>query len=216
MSVFMALDETDMALMLDRVSAGDDAAGQALLLGCRPRLRAMIALRMDPRLSPRLDPSDVIQDVFAEASDRLADFAQRRPLPFYPWLRQIAWERLVKLHRRHVHAQKRSVAREMTAVLTDASADLLAERFVDSATSPSRHMLREELLDRVRRELALLGERDREVLVLRYLEELSMAEIAAVLTIGEGAAKLRHLRALERLRRRLDDAFDDASHGQRR
>jgi DNA-directed RNA polymerase specialized sigma24 family protein len=39
-----------------------------------------------------------------------------------------------------------------------------------------------------------------------------MAEIAAVLSISEGAAKLRHLRALERLRGRLDDAFE----GQRR
>jgi DNA-directed RNA polymerase specialized sigma24 family protein len=38
------------------------------------------------------------------------------------------------------------------------------------------------------------------VLVLRYLEHLSTAEAAAVLGVTEGAVKLRHLRALDRLR----------------
>jgi DNA-directed RNA polymerase specialized sigma24 family protein len=34
---------------------------------------------------------------------------------------------------------------------------------------------------------------------MRYLEQLALAEIAAVLGISEGAAKTRHVRALERL-----------------
>jgi RNA polymerase sigma-70 factor (ECF subfamily) len=54
------------------------------------------------------------------------------------------------------------------------------------------------------RALARLGERDREVLVLRYLEKLSPGEIAAVLGIREGAAKVRHVRALDRLRTLLE------------
>jgi hypothetical protein len=33
-------------------------------------------------------------------------------MPFYPWLRQLAWQRLVDLHRQHVLARKRSIARE--------------------------------------------------------------------------------------------------------
>jgi RNA polymerase sigma-70 factor (ECF subfamily) len=41
-------------------------------------------------------------------------------------------------------------------------------------------------------------------LVLRHLEQLSTKEIAAVLGITEGAVKVRHLRALERLRQTLD------------
>jgi len=48
--------------------------------------------------------------------------------------------------------------------------------------------------------LAQLAEHDREVLVLRHLEQLSTREIAAVLGITEGAVYTRHLRALERLR----------------
>jgi RNA polymerase sigma-70 factor (ECF subfamily) len=40
---------------------------------------------------------------------RLADYLRNRPLPFYPWLRQIAWDRLIELRRRH-RARKRSVS----------------------------------------------------------------------------------------------------------
>jgi RNA polymerase sigma-70 factor, ECF subfamily len=47
--------------------------------------------------------------------------------------------------------------------------------------------------------LVRLPEGDREVLVLRYLEQLSMGEVAAVLEITEGAVKMRHTRALGRL-----------------
>jgi RNA polymerase sigma factor (sigma-70 family) len=50
--------------------------------------------------------------------------------------------------------------------------------------------------------------RDREVLVLRYLEQLTSKEIATVLGIREAAVKARDRRALERLRRRLDEPAD--------
>jgi RNA polymerase sigma-70 factor (ECF subfamily) len=53
--------------------------------------------------------------------------------------------------------------------------------------------------------LGRLAEPDREVLTLRHLEELSVADTAAVLGIKTGAAKLRHLRALQRLRVLLDE-----------
>jgi RNA polymerase sigma-70 factor (ECF subfamily) len=135
----------------------------------------------------------------------LADYARQRPIPFYPWLRQIAWQRLVKLHERHVYAEKRAVGREVLRALNDASSERLADRLVDSATSPSGRLARKEALGRLGRELARLSERDREVLILRYLEQLNVAEVAAVLGITESAVKLRHLRALDRLRRLLAD-----------
>jgi len=68
--------------------------------------------------------------------------------------------------------------------------------------------VRKEQYDRVRAALEKLPSADREVLVLRYLEQLSSADIAAVLELGESAVKMRHSRALERLSRLLigDDA----------
>ncbi|HEY7426697.1 MAG TPA: sigma-70 family RNA polymerase sigma factor, partial [Gemmataceae bacterium] len=52
--------------------------------------------------------------------------------------------------------------------------------------------------------LGQLSPRDRQVLELRHLEQLSVAETAAVLGISEGAVKTRHVRALQRLRSLLD------------
>src|SRR5262249_41066212 len=159
------------------------------------------------RLLPRLDASDVVQEALLEAHHQLETYLARRPLPFYPWLRQLALDRLAKLRRHHLAAQKRSVAREEGSLfhLPDDSVQELVARLAASASTPSQQLALAELQQRVRQALLRLGERDREVLLLRHLEQLSMAEVGAVVGITEGAAKVRHLRALERLRALVDD-----------
>jgi RNA polymerase sigma-70 factor, ECF subfamily len=193
--------------LLRRVVSGDaDARGQ-LLAKHRQRLRHMIEIRLDRRLRPRIDPSDVVQDALTEAAQKLSDYARRRPLPFYPWLRRLAWERLIQIHRRHVRAKRRSVQREEPGglQLSEDSAGDLAERLAARGSSPSDRLERSEQRQRVQQALGLLGAADREVLILRYLEDLSTAEIAAVLELKESAVKMRQLRALQRLRDLLDD-----------
>ena len=44
---------------------------------------------------------------------------------------------------------------------------------------------------------------------MRYLEQLSTRDVAAALGISEGAVKVRHLRALERLRGFLAGEFGE-------
>jgi RNA polymerase sigma-70 factor (ECF subfamily) len=201
----MSDDDSPTDALLARAATGDAAAGESLLVRHQARLRKMIAVRLDRRLAGRLDPSDVVQEVFAEAARELPTYAAAKPVPFYPWLRQIAWERLVKLHQRHLYAAKRTATREAALPPTDESVLLLADRLADPGTSPSMQVVRAEVRDRVRAGLETLPDKDREVLVMRYLEQLSMAEIAAVMGCTEGAIKVRHFRALERLRGRLED-----------
>ena len=135
----------------------------------------------------------------------MPDYLGQRPLPFYPWLRHIAWQHLVKCHQRHIGAQRRSVVREERGepALPDESAAQLADRLVADDTSASGRVIGAEERQRLRAALALLPPRDREVLVLRHLEQLSIAEIGAVLGVTSGAVMTRHTRALERLRRML-------------
>jgi RNA polymerase sigma-70 factor (ECF subfamily) len=201
--------ETDQ--LLHGAGLGDPEARQQFLVRHQERLRKMIALRMDRRLAARLDPLDVVQETLAEAVQKLSDYLRHRPLPFYPWLRQLAWEKLVELHRRHVQAQKRSVRREerWAPPLPDESALELAGRLFARGSSPSARLRRHELRGRLQAALAQLAEHDREVLVLRHLEQLSTQEIAAVLGVSHGAVYTRHLRALERLRRLLGDEFGE-------
>jgi RNA polymerase sigma-70 factor (ECF subfamily) len=191
----------DTEQLLDEVRRGDGAARSRLLDRHRARLRLMIALRMDRRLTARFDPSDVVQDALLEADRHLADYLEHRPLPFYPWLRQFAWNRLIDLHRRHLLAGRRSVAREELPIpqLPDESACELVHRLFARDSSPSARLEREEVRRQVQEALEQLPERDREVLVLRHLERLPTADIAAVLGISEAAVYTRHLRALRRL-----------------
>jgi RNA polymerase sigma-70 factor (ECF subfamily) len=209
----MTTHPPDTEELLRQAGDGDMAARQQLLARHRDRLRRMVAVRLDSRLAARVDPSDVVQEALIEADRKLADYLKERPVPFYPWLRRLAWEHLIKLHERHVRAAKRSVLREEPGILAlpEDSAVLLAQRLAGDGTSPSHGLVRKELQDRVRTALARLAAADREVLVLRYLEQLATAEIAAVLGIGEGAVKMRHRRALDRLSRLLSGSAEDES-----
>jgi RNA polymerase sigma-70 factor, ECF subfamily len=205
-----AAQRPDTEVLLERAATGDQTARQRLLARHRGRLRQMVALRIDRRMAARVDPSDVVQEARADAAQSLSDYLKTRPLPFYAWLRQFAWERLLQLHRHHLQAQRRRVAREEFRIfdLAVESEAVLAERLVSSGSSPSAGLLAAELRDRVRSALEALEPRDREVLVLRYLEQLATKEIAAVLGISEAAVKTRHRRALERLRRILDESSE--------
>jgi RNA polymerase sigma-70 factor (ECF subfamily) len=197
----MTTQQPDTDALVRQAEQGDEEARGNLLVRHRARLRKMIAWRLDQRLTARVDPSDVVQEVLLEASRKMDRYLRERPLPFFPWLRSLAGEHLVTLHRRHVRAQGRSVLREQAGVLylPDESAAELACRLVTSSTSPTQRALRQELRERVQKALGELSERDREVLVLRNLEELSVADTAEVLRISAGAVKVRHMRALERL-----------------
>jgi RNA polymerase sigma-70 factor (ECF subfamily) len=201
----MSAEEPNTEQLLGRAAGGDPDAGWQALERQRGRLRRMIAVRLDRRLAARVDPSDVVQETLAGAYQRLPDYLRARPLPFHAWLRQMAQQRLVELHRHHVQARRRSVTREEAdpPPLPDGSALELIDRLLARGSSPSAGMARREQAARVQAALAQLAEHDREVLVLRHLEQLSPREIAGILGVSEGVVYTRHLRALRRLQHLL-------------
>ncbi len=192
----------DTEELLRRAAAGNGSAADQLLVRHRDRLCHMVAIRLDPRVAQRADPSDVVQEALAEAHRRLPQYLVQRPIPFYPWLRQLAWDKLLELHRRHVQAGRRSVAQECVweGAVAEPSAVALADQLLQSGTCPSRALMREEMRAQVRRALDQLSPAYREVLVLRFLEQLSTEEAAAVLEISPSAFKARQVRALHKLR----------------
>ena len=192
--------------LIDQARRGRAEARLTLLARYRDYLRRMVAARLDRRLAPRVDPSDVVQESLALASQRMDEYLQTQPLPFVGWLRQIAAGSVRDAHRRHLSARRRSVSRE--ARVEDLADDLAGEpgrQFIGRDTSPSNRLMREERRVQVKAALAELPPRDRDVLVMRYLEHLSIAEMAEALGITEGAVKVRLLRALERTRSRMEE-----------
>jgi RNA polymerase sigma-70 factor (ECF subfamily) len=191
--------------LIDRVGQGDESARHDLLERYRDYLRRMVAARLDRRLAPRVDPSDVVQEALADASRRMDEYLRDRPIPFVAWLRQLAGDRVIDTHRRHVQSQRRSVTRESRpSEIPDESSISLAGMLLANDTSPSNRMMKEERREQMMAAMAALSPRDREVLVMRHLEQLSTNEIAEALGISVGAVESRLLRALFRLRSRLE------------
>lgn len=196
--------ESEHDEILARAARGDPSARAQLLEQHRDRLKRMVALRLDRRVLKRVDPSDIIQETLIQANHKLDEYLRQQPIPFYPWLRQLAWDQLVTAYRRHVVAHRRSTIREdFVPDLSDESVAELATFLCDLSEEPLRKLLRAEAQGRLRDALSQLAEQDREILVLRYLEQLSTADTAAILKLGLSAVKMRHLRAIERLRELL-------------
>jgi RNA polymerase sigma-70 factor (ECF subfamily) len=196
--------ETEELLRL--AANGEERAIDRLLDRHRGRLRHMVAARLDRRLTTRLDASDVVQDALGEASGRLAGFVRDRPVPFYTWLKRLTLLRVSWLHRFHLGSRRRCAARDvgLETTLCAVSSAAAFDRLADTATSPSANAVRDEECERVRTVLRQLESADRIILELRYVERLSLAEIAERLTIGSSAVKMRHLRALKRFRALLE------------
>ena len=144
----------------------------------------MVESRLDPRLAARLDASDVVQEALIDATAQLDDYLRDLPRPFYAWLRQFAWERMIKLHEATSRAEADSSPRR-SLDLPDESGLLLADRLAASVSSPSERLSMDEQRDQIQSALADLRPHDREILVLLYLEGMNNTEVAAVLGIGE-------------------------------
>lgn len=149
----------------------------------------------------------MVQEALIEAHRRLPEFLRDRPMPFYAWLRQLAWQKLVGEYRRHLRSKGRSVLREedMAAAARKHSSFRLSQALAGTAPSPSAAFDRREDRDRVVEALGQLSEDDREILLLRLVEQLSTKETAAVLDIAEGTVGSRQFRALKRLKGLLED-----------
>jgi RNA polymerase sigma-70 factor (ECF subfamily) len=203
LGAFMTDDSNKREPLPEHEVPDDSARLGAMLEQARPRLRRMVALRLDPRLHGRIDPSDVIQETYLEATARLAEYLQKPTMPFFLWLRFLAGQKLVTLHRHHLGRQMRDAGREVSLYrgrLPDASSAALAAQLLGHETRPSEAAVRAELKIRLQEALNTLDPLDREILALRHFEQLSLAETAEVLKITESGACRRHLRALKRLK----------------
>jgi DNA-directed RNA polymerase specialized sigma24 family protein len=81
MGAAMAENPSESENLLARAQGGDEQALAGLFGHYRERLKRMIRLRLDRRLSGRVDASDVLQEAYLDAHKRFAD---------YVWVRRCA------------------------------------------------------------------------------------------------------------------------------
>lgn len=198
--------------LLKEVGQGDQSAVNRLLDRHREAVRRMVQMRLDHAVARRVDASDVVQDVLLEASQRLTDYIRNPSMPFHLWLRQLARDRMIDMHRRHRGAQRRSVDREQNMSSfnsDDQSVADLTSLLRDAELTPAASALRKEMEERFVLALDKLEESEREIIIMRHFEHLGNGEVAEALGLSAPAAGMRYLRAIRRLRDLL--GTDDVS-----
>ena len=201
------LTEAEIAVMVDQVIHGDRKALARLFDHYRDRLWRIINFRIDQRLKGRVDPDDVLQESYLAAEQRIDHFLHDSPQGFFIWLRLIANQTLIDVHRRHLGTQARDAGRDrslQSGWTSQSTSFSLSFRLLGHMTSPSQAALRAELSEQLNMALETMGALDREVLALRHFEELTNAETARVLDLTEQAASARYIRAVSRLRKVLE------------
>lgn len=179
-----------------------NSAISALYAAYGERLTKMISVRLDQRLTGRIDPADVLQDAFIDVIKKLPQYDQDRQIPLYIWMRTIVQERIVATHRLHLNTEKRDARLERDrahAPNPDESAWSLAQVLLSNDTSISGRAIRSEQHDQLATALACLEPIDHEIILLRIYENLSNVEVAQSLHIETSAASKRFLRAMDRL-----------------
>ena len=201
-------DAENVDQLASRLRDGDEGALAELFTMHRERLKRLVEFRMDRRLQGRVDASDIVQEAYIDASQRVRHYAQKPEMSSFVWLRQITKQRLIDVHRRHLDAQMRDARQEVSIhrgdLATATSASIVAE-LMGQFVSPSQLAMRAELLDQLEDALEGMDPIDREVLALRHFEELTNNEVAQVLDITKSAASNRYVRALGRLKSVLEE-----------
>jgi len=181
---------------LERATEVDDAAAVALArsgdLGAYEVLvvrYTAAAHRAAVLLGAGADADDVVQEALVKAYRQISRY--RGESGFRPWLLAIVANETRNLHR--------SRRRRDGLVLRAAAREEPEPTSPDPADSVLTVERRRQLID----QLNSLDQRDREVLVCRFLLDLSEAETALTLGLPKGTVKSRTSRALRKLRGRL-------------
>jgi RNA polymerase sigma-70 factor (ECF subfamily) len=131
------------------------------------------------------DSEDILHDLFVGLPEMLRRYEDRGTLG--PWLRQVA----TRMTLMHLRAQRRRREISIDSVSTDSAMTI-------PAAENDASLIEQAVLE--------LPEAQRKVFVLRQLEGYTYDEIGDLLRISAGAARVRYLRALRRMRQRLENS----------
>ena len=180
--------------LVEEAQRGNLDAMRPLLERYAPPLYSTVIL---PRLGDAATAEDVLRDTLATAVEKINRFTWQGKT-IYPWLRQIAINKVYDVHR----ASKRSRR------LADAMAQELPSE-TDPEASPDAMMMAEEerTLHRARIDEALgsLTERYRVAIQLRLVEELSREECARRLEVTVGTFDVLLHRAVRAFRKHFGE-----------
>ncbi|MCC7012235.1 MAG: sigma-70 family RNA polymerase sigma factor [Planctomycetes bacterium] len=192
------MDE-DVGKLAELAARGDRAALNRLLERYLPELRAFVRLRAGAVVRARESNSDIVQSTCREVLQHMERFQFPSEAAFKQWLYTTALRKIIN-RKDYYLAQKRDALREVPLAPSSTSDD--EQRLMDcyrSFSSPSRHAMVKEELERVERAFEQLPEEYREVITLAHVVGLSRAEIAEHMGKSEGNVRVLLHRALAKM-----------------
>lgn len=205
------MNRSQHQLLLDQALSGDAEALGSLLEHYRAYLTVLAQRYLDTRLRGRLDPADIVQVTFLEAQRDLPAFRGHEIEELLGWLRHILRNNVSSAHQKHLFTQKRSAGREIPNSPAD-SRPAFTDLVPSETTSPSQRMMRDEASVYLANCLDEIPETQREAIRLRYVEGLSLKEIADQMDKSEMAVAGLLKRGLQGLRQKM--VSDNSSSGQ--
>ena len=196
------VSEQTLRAWIEKAVDGDVPAIQRLIMVHHGRLRPIADQRISREMRAKLEPEDLLQQVYADAVQHISQFEYRGPDSFFHWMARILESRLIDAHR-FFHAAVRDVDREVPAADRPSVYEVLVARVAADTPTPSRVLARDEAESLVMAALAGLSADYRQVLELRFLKELSVGEAAETMGRSPGAIQMLTARALRRLRESL-------------
>lgn len=182
----------DEHALIERVRRGESELFYDLV---RPHERALY-LTAYSILQEQADAEDVAQETVLKAFRNLHQF--RGEARFGTWLVSIC----LNESRMRLRSRQRARMESLDAPAAD-DPDYVPVQLRDWREIPSQALERQELRQTLARALASLDGKYREVLILRDVQDLNVAETAAILGITPGNVKVRLLRARLQMRDRL-------------
>ena len=196
-----AMDPTATSIRVRSAMGGDRDAVAWLVERLSPVLLAQARWRLRGRAQALADAEDVVAHAWQVALPRLPELVARDGR-FGPVLVRF----LASIVLRRVNELLRAAARRVVAMGGSAQVDGVAAREPGVVT----HAIQREHGELAQRALAAVDEADRDVIVLRLLEQRPAAEVGAMLGLTANAVHVRLHRALARLRAALPaSAFTD-------
>lgn len=191
------VDDAELAL-IERACGGDTEAFYRLV---QPYER-VVYLSAFSILQNEHDAEDVAQEAILKALQHLKAF--RRESKFSTWLVQIA----INEARMRLRKNRPQLHESLDEGQATEEGEYLPKDYADWREIPSEALERQEVRDALKRALASLSPKYREVFILRDVQHLSIAETAAALGITEATVKTRLLRARLQMRDALAPGID--------
>lgn len=166
-------------------TAGQNHAALGELLECyRPYLELKARQWMTPRTVARCAPVDIVQQTYADVVRDFAQFDGTDEPTFSHWLLKIHRNNANDMIRKHVVASKRSVLREQSQNGEGSSALFAWHEFASDGSTPSTRIIRGERALRLAQVLSKLSERQAQAIRLRFLDAMSICDIAQAMEIS--------------------------------